>query len=420
MASNVFYAQRTKAAVDSTDHQVPMIKLAKSVVDTEKKIARSSVFGLLTRKTFFREGQGAVVIDNDFNTNQDFLIPKRTKVSSTIPYPYGNGAPLDTIFSNIDYTLLNKAIANAFVENQETFQKNTRSLVVLYKGQLIAENYAKGFDKNTPFLGWSMAKSLLSGIFGAYVQQSKFDIHQPVINSLQLPEWEKDERATITTHHLLKMISGLEWEEDYSKISDVTKMLFLERDMTLSQAKKSLEFTPETHFNYSSGTTNLIAGVLRSKFSTHQAYLDFAYTDFIDKIGMNSLLFETDMEGNYVGSSYAWATARDWAKFGLLYLNKGNWNGTQIFSKDWVAYTATPTKVSDNEYGAQFWTNTEGFFSNAPRDMYYADGYHGQRIFIIPSKELVIVRTGLTHKGRTDSYEYLNELLRDILNCIQP
>jgi CubicO group peptidase (beta-lactamase class C family) len=112
---------------------------------------------------------------------------------------------------------------------------------------------------------------------------------------------------------------------------------------------------------------------------------------------MHSLIFETDLAGNYVASSYAWANTRDWAKFGLLYLNKGNWNGEQIFSEDWVKYTTTPTNSSQGVYGAQFWLNVGGHMPNVPKDTFFADGFQGQRVFIIPSKDLVIVRMGITY-----------------------
>lgn len=419
MSSNVFIAQRTATSVDTTDNSVPLIKFAKTTVDPSSKLTTSSVFGMLKRTVLYRDGQGSVVIDDDFDIHQKFLNPKRTVNTNTLPFPYGTGEPLDTTFSYINYKKLQTAVDSAFIENHQPFLKKTRSVVVVHKDQIIAEKYADGFDKNTKFLGWSMAKSLLATTIGVLEKQKEFDIHKPVLESLELPDWEKDKRATITTHHLLKMVSGLAWEEDYTKISDVTKMLFLERDMTKSQSNKELEFEPGTHFNYSSGTTNLIAGILRSQFKTTQEYLDFPYTELIDKIGMNSMLFETDMEGNYVGSSYAWATARDWAKLGLLYLHKGNWNGTQILNESWVEYTAKATKESKNEYGAQFWTNTDGYIPDAPRDMFYADGYHGQRIFIIPSKDLVIVRTGLTHKNRTNSYDIMNKLIKDVLASIE-
>jgi len=141
----------------------------------------------------------------------------------------------------------------------------------------------------------------------------------------------------------------------------------------------------------------LLAGIIRSKFKTHQEYLDFWYTDLFDKIGMHSMIFETDLAGNYVASSYGWANTRDWAKFGLLYLNKGNWNGEQIMSESWVNYTAEPTNSSEGVYGAQFWLNAGGHMPDVPKDMYFADGYQGQRVIIIPSKDLVIVRLGVTY-----------------------
>ena len=419
ISSNVFIANREVEHIQNVDNNIPSIKLAKTEVNFDTKITTSTVLGVLSRDVFFREGQGAVVIDDDFDVNQQFLKPKRTANTSSLPYPYGSGEPTDSIFANINYQQLSAAVNEAFTDTDKEFQKKTRSVLVIYKDHIIAEKYSEKFDKDTEFIGWSMAKSLLAASIGALEYNTEFDIQKPIVAYLNLKDWEKDNRSKITTDHLLKMVSGLEWNEDYTKISDVTKMLFLERDMTQSQSKKELEFEPGTHFNYSSGTTNLISGILRSQFKTHQEYLDFPYTHLIDKIGMNSLLFETDMEGNFVGSSYAWATARDWAKLGLLYLKKGNWNGTQVFSNSWADYTATATSESKNEYGAQFWTNTDGFIPNAPKDMYYADGYHGQRIFIIPSKDLVIVRTGLTHKNRTDSYDIMNSLVRDIIAAIE-
>lgn len=418
MSSNIFIAKRDFNHIHMVDNNVPSIKIAKTEVNSDTKITTSSVFGLLSRKVFFREGQGSVVIDDDFDTKQHFLKPTRTPNTSTLPYPYGTGKPVHSTFSNIDYNKLNSSINEQFKEKNTEFKNHTRSVLVIYKNHIIAEKYGDNFDKNTRFLGWSMAKSLLSGVIGALEFDKEFDIEKPVADVLNLNEWKKDNRSKITTNHLLKMTSGLEWEEDYTKISDVTKMLFLERDMTKSQSNKDLEFEPGTHFNYSSGTTNLISGVLRSQFKTQQEYLDFPYTHLIDKIGMNSLIFETDMEGNFVGSSYAWATTRDWAKFGLLYLNNGNWNGTQIFSKEWAEYTATPSEASNYSYGAQFRTTTLKGFPNSPKDMYYAYGYHGQFTIIIPSMDIIIVRMGLTHKNKNDIYSDTNKLIKDVISSI--
>ena len=186
------------------------------------------------------------------------------------------------------------------------------------------------------------------------------------------------------------------------------------RDMTRAQAEKEAIAAPTEVWNYSSGTSNLLSGILRKQFKTHQEYLNFPYAELIDKIGMHSMLIEADMAGNYVGSSYSWATTRDWAKFGLLYLHKGFWNGQQLFDPKWVDYVTLPTDHSDGTYGANFWLNAEGKYSNAPRDLYSANGFQGQRVFIIPSKDLVIVRTGLAEAPDFDFNRFLEDIIVSI------
>jgi CubicO group peptidase (beta-lactamase class C family) len=157
-----------------------------------------------------------------------------------------------------------------------------------------------------------------------------------------------------------------------------------------------------------------LSGILRQQFKTHQEYLDFWYTNLLDKIGMNSAIVETDMAGNYVGSSYGWATTRDWAKFGLLYLHKGNWNGEQLFDESWAKYVATPTNTSNGNYGAQFWLNASGRFPNVPKDMYFASGFQGQMVAIFPSHDLVIVRMGLKEDPEFD----FNGLLGGVVSSL--
>ena len=227
-------------------------------------------------------------------------------------------------------------------------------------------------------------------------------------------EWFDDDRKNITLSNLLNMNSGLEWEEDYTKICDVTRMLFIEPDMSVVQLEKELEGTPNNSWNYSSGTSNMLSGFIRNKFRSHQEYLDYWYSDLIDRIGMYSMLIETDYSGNYVGSSYAWATIRDWGKFGLLYLHNGNWNGEQLLNKSWVDFSKTPTNGSDGVYGGHFWLNAGGKYPDVPRDLFSCNGYQGQYVFIIPSKDLVVVRTGLKEYPEFDVNEFLKEIVESI------
>lgn len=402
-SSSVFLGERTLALTDSTDNNFGEVAFADDVVFTNEKYATSSVFGLLTRKAVHREGLGSVLITDDFDVTKTTLIPKRSLVSDTVAYPYGNGPQKDTIFSNVDYTSLNNAVNSIF-----TPESHTRAVVVIYKDQIIAEQYKEGFTKDSKILGWSMTKSVLSTVYGVLQHQGKINVQ----DKAPVTSWQKDDRKNITIHNLLQMNSGLEWDEDYGSISDVTKMLFLEKDMAKSQEIKPLKFETNASWNYSSGTSNLLSGILRNQFKDHQAYLDYWYTDLIDKIGMNSMIIETDMNGTYVGSSYAWGTARDWGKFGLLYLHRGNWNGEQLFAEDWVDYVTTPTPTSNGRYGAQFWLNANGRLPDVPKNMYYADGFQGQRVYVLPDQDLVIVRFGLKNYNE-------NKFLSDVLASIK-
>ena len=410
LASGHFIDNRSQDLIEKGDNDIEMITLATNKIDEKGKFAMSSVYGLKERKAIFREGLGATLINDDFDISKPYEVPKRAKLENNLPFPYGNKQSKDKAFANVDYAKLNAAVANAFDEKGQ-IKKRTRSVLVIYKDKIIAEKYDTGFNKDSKILGWSMTKSITSALFGILQKQGKIDVFKPA----PIAEWANDERAKITIANLLNMNSGLEWEEDYNKISDVTKMLFLDTDMSQAQLKKPAEFKPNSHWNYSSGTTNLLSGILRKQFKTHQEYLDFWYSALIDKIGMSSMLVETDMAGNYIGSSYGWATTRDWSKFGLLYLHKGNWNGEQILDESWIKFTATPTNTSNGNYGAHFWLNAGGKFPDVPKDLFYCSGYQGQMVAIFPSQDLVIVRMGLKEDPEFD----FNGLLSGIIGSIK-
>ena len=406
MASQVYLAKRQAASVNNTDLKAPLIEYATNTLQKDERMASANVYGLLTRKAIYREGLGAVLMNDD--EIPELPKPNRTTTFDSLPYPYGHLPKKDTLFPEIDYDKLNRAVSLAFANNE--IQK-TRTLAVLYKGHLLHENYIEGFSAETPVLGWSMTKSVLATCFGILEKQGKLETNWPA----PITEWKDDDRKNITIDHLLRMQSGLAWEEVYTKISDVTQMLFLDSDMTLAQKNKEAVALPTEIWNYSSGTSNLLSGILRQQFRTHQEYLDFPYSELLDKIGAHSFLIETDLKGNFVGSSYAWANTRDWAKLGQLYLDEGKWNGEQLFTKDWVNYITTPTKHSEGTYGAHFWLNAEGQFPDVPKDMYSMNGYEGQYVFMIPSKDLVVVRTGLAESPDFD----INGFLAAVVGAIE-
>lgn len=411
VASGVFLANRTQESVEKGDNDFLPISKAKNKVNLSERSVTSNIFGLKKRKAIYVDGLGAILVNGDFDPKKKFDIPKRNKAPKNLPFPYGVLPQIDNKFVNIDYKVLNEAVNNAFDKGDEKL-KRTRSVLVVYKDQIIAEKYADGFDKNTLMLGWSMTKSITATMYGILQKKGLMDI-----NSVTgIPEWQNDDRKNITYNDLLHMNSGLEWVEDYNDISDVTSMLFMEQDMGKVQMRKDLIGKTNATWNYSSGTTNLLSGyLLRKQFNTHQEYLDFWYAELLDKIGMHSAIIEPDLAGNYVGSSYGWATTRDWAKFGLLYLYKGNWNGDQIFDPEWAKYVSTPTNGSNGKYGAHFWLNAEGRYPDVPKDLYSCNGFQGQWVLIIPSKELVIVRTGLVEYPDFD----LNGFIKGIIESIE-
>jgi CubicO group peptidase (beta-lactamase class C family) len=404
-ASSVFVGERSLAFTDSTDNNFSPINLTTDKINRDEQWAKGSVYGLLTRKAVYRPGLGAVLVNDDFDPAAPYAVPNRYPNANLAPYPFGKGAAVDTTFSHVDYAKLQVAVDSLFAPKNKT-----RALVILHKDQLLYEKYSAPITKDSKLLGWSMTKSITSTMFGILQTQGGIDVHAPA----PIEAWKNDERKKVTIHNLLQMNSGLEWVEDYNTISDVTKMLFLEEDMTQTQITKPLVGTPNATWNYSSGTTNLLSGILRQQFASHQEYLDFWYRELIDKIGMNSMLIETDMSGNYVGSSYAWATPRDWAKLGLLYLHNGCWNNEELFTEDWVKYATTPTPTSDGWYGAQIWLNAGKRYPDVPKSMYSFNGYQGQNVFILPEQDLVIVRMGLTKNA--DINVFLSAVIASIKN----
>lgn len=407
IASHKFIAKRNQEQTEKEDNDIPSMDLATSTLNNKEKSVSSKVWQFKKRTAKYKDGLGVILIPEG-KENEQINIPKPNRIKKQInkPYPFGNLKPIDTIFTTINYNKINKALDFAFKSEHKT-----RSVLILYKGYLVTERYAENFNKNSMILGWSMTKSVTSSILGVLQKQGKVNLNQDNLFDV----WKNDERKNIRLKNLLNMNSGLEWLEDYGAICDVTKMLFIEPKMSKVQLEKQFVGKPNETWNYSSGTSNLLSEFIRNQFDTHQQYLDFWYNEFIDKIGMHSMLIETDYSGIYVGSSYGWATTRDWAKYGQFYLQNGMWNGEQIINTSWIDFTKKPTNTSKGEYGGHFWLNAGGYFPDAPKDMFSCNGYQGQRVFILPSNDLVIVRTGLASGDIFD----MNVVLKEVLESFE-
>lgn len=411
LASGIFVSGRTQESIENEDLGFSVIQYVRNTVDPEKKEV-TSCFLWGKSKAVYLEGYGCTLVegypDKEIKGRNYPVVTALPENPDTIAWPQGN-LTTDTVPPGINSSKLEKAVTRMMADSLP--YKGTFALMVVYKGYPVAEVYRSDFGPDTRFLSWSMAKSITSALTGLRVKEGKLDVQQPV----GIPEWQNDGRRAITLDHLLHMTSGLDWNEDYGNLSDVTVMLHKEGDMGTYTAQKQLEHRPGTNWKYSSGTTNLVSLILRHSFDSDDDYHRYPREALFNKTGMTSTIFEMDASGTFVGSSYLYATMRDYARFALLYLNEGKWMGEQLLPASWIQYTLSPAAGSDGNYGASFWLNRSGDQPNAPKDMYMCKGHDGQFIFIIPSRQLIVIRTGYSKKGEFNT----NLMLKEILECLE-
>lgn len=402
MCSCVFIGDREAEDVAKEEFQFSLVKYADYEVDKANKSVTAAVFGMKSKTAYFTPQNGCVILNDSERNNWKYFKKKVHPVRDL---------PLEDVKSDFaKNTKLQEAIKKHFIDSNPEEPFGTRAVVVLKDGKLIAEQYAKGFDENSKQIGWSMTKSIFNALIGIAIEQGKLE---GLSQTNLFPEW-KDERKNITLKHLLQMNSGLSWTEDYSTVSEATNMLYDKDNMVDFAVNQPMEAKIGKHWEYSSGTSNLLGGVLRDRMND-QEYLNFPYKYLFDKIGAPSFVLETDASNNFVASSYAWATARDWAKFGQLFLDDGIVGDERLLPANWVKFTKEKAKDSKGQYGAQFWLPTKEEYPNSPKDMYFADGFQGQRIFIIPSEGLVIVRLGLSRFEHPD----YDELVVGVIEALE-
>lgn len=404
MCSCVYVTGRTPESVVEKELQVfPGLSSARVKFDYADSTVTAKILWK-TSKAIFRKGLGCTLLadlrENEIRKRQTILPSTRPPNQDSLAWPMGNNTN-DSRLPTVKYEVVNQALDEAFEERDPEKPVFTHAVVVVYEGQIVGEKYATGFDRNSKLMGWSMAKSITNALIGILVRKGKLQL-----NSLApVAEWQNDERKEITLNHLLQACSGLSWSESYFvPTSDFHNMFIRSDDKAAYAATRKLKHTPGEHFQYSSGTTNILSRIIRQTVSDEQ-YYRFPYEELFYKTGMNHTLLEPDPSGTFVGSSYGFGSARDWARFGMLYLNDGIWNGERILPEGWVKYTTTPAPATQmGEYGAQWWLN-KGSKDNAnirkypelPSDAYWADGFEEQYVMVIPSKKLVLVRLGVSH-----------------------
>ena len=365
---------------------------------TGGRVEASALLGLIRAEAVQNGEQGCSASFNGHPTPQR---PKQEVQISRDPRPSDEPWPLIATASaeppEINSKAMKRVLDRAFREDDPHTPKRTRAVVVVQDGWVIAERYAEGIRADMPLIGWSMSKSITHALIGRAIQEGLLDPNLPP----NVPEWSdpQDPRQRISLNQLLRMNSGLAFEESTGALnSDLVRMLTQEADMAGFAASKPLVQQPGKRWNYSSGTTNILSRILRDAIDDDQRYWSFPSRALFAPLGMTSAVLESDSSGTLVGSSLVWASGRDWARFGQLYLDQGSWNGAQLIPLDWVEQARTASRGSKGGYGAHWWLSRRKSRRDLPKDSFSAEGYQGQLLLVAPSQRTVVVRLGQTPK----------------------
>jgi CubicO group peptidase (beta-lactamase class C family) len=414
LCSEVFVAHRRPADVVSELERddLAIVRVVRTRVDSIGRTTTARIPGLIERRAVYRPAVGCA-LDLPSDRRPPPVAPPGTMA-------HRSELEVDTTLPAAVRDALAAAIDSAFAEPDPELPRRTRAVVVLYRGRVVGERYADGFTAETPMIGWSMTKSVLSALVGVAVDRRLLTLE----SAPPLPGWKEpgDARRAISVADLLQMSSGLRFNESAaSPSSDVLTMLFRSGDMAAFAANRELDERPGHRWQYTNGTTLLLSGALREVLGD-SAYLRFPREALFDPIGMTSAVLEADASGTFVGSSYLYATARDWARFGQLYLQRGVWEGRAVLPRSWIDYTRTPAPAdSTRGYGAHFWLRTPAEYRgppvSVPADAYHAVGHEGQFVTIVPSRDVVIVRLGRTRDPRALAHD---AFVASILTALRP
>jgi CubicO group peptidase (beta-lactamase class C family) len=394
VCSNVFLAGRDPDEVLRVDVQAPgiaILRLMKVSVDRERGVVRAGFLGFIgAGLAVARPGQGCTVLpDGKLDS-----APAATGAAATVVSPAASNAPWP-----VGNTVEAKPELNRILADEVLAGPGARAIVVVDHGRIVAERYSPGFSATTPLLGWSMSKTIVAGLIGILVKDGKLALDQSGL-------WPADGsgREHIRVADLLAMSSGLRFNEEYGAVSDVTTMLYLKPDMAGFARDQPLAHPVGEFWSYSSGTAVILSRILQDAAGADAA--NFVKSRLFKPLGMTSATMESDERGTLVGSSYTYATARDWARYAQFLLQDGVWQGQELLPNGYVQMMATPVAASSGQYGhGQVWlwgsdAATPGVNPDAaygiPTDTFWMSGHDGQNIAVMRSRQLIVVRLGLT------------------------
>jgi CubicO group peptidase (beta-lactamase class C family) len=409
-----------------------ILPLARVQIDKERKAVAVGVGANDTyppMRAAYREGVGCVAMApdqtfDDIATLPELRLPPKPGDAAAIAWPDGDRVQQKPLPPHVDRARLDSAGNWAFDRAAHGGHDGhvTLSLLVVHRGDIVLERYAPGVDMHTRTRTWSTAKSITSTIIGLAVDKGLLSLDKPL--PFQWPPNEKtsatDPRRQITLRHVLHMSSGLyPIDNDYEASFGSQLSYWAGWDSAFHARNRGLIREPGTVMDYENYDSLLAVLALRTALGDDRAYLEFPRQNLFDRIGMRSTVAGVDRFGNFLLSSQIYTNARDLARVGLLYLNRGKWNGEQILSEKWVQFARTPapaSKSSGNGYGGHFWLVPDSR-ADLPQDAYATSGARGQYTIIVPSYDLVIVRRGLDERnGRRPGFSQW-DLLREVLKA---
>ena len=394
------------------------------LIDWDKKtVTLGSTNSTPVMRSAYREGIGCIVLapEQSFETIDELPIqtlPPLTGNPDSTPWPEGDLVKKKKLPKYIDKDTL--SAASTWIFERESPEQVTISLIVVHKGQIILERYADGFDIHTKTRTWSVAKSIAATLIGMLIDQGKMDLDSP-LGIEWLPEaksYENDPRSEITLRNVLNMSSGL-YTVDNNEMEYATGsgLSYWAGASSVNGARtRGLIRKPGTYWDYENYDTILGVLAMKNSLGEYSTYLEFPRKALFDKIGMRNTFASTDRFGDFILSSQVYTSARDLARFGMLYEQNGVWNGERLLSENWIDFVKTPAPATGQSrylYGGHWWL-VEDNRNDIPKDVYAAIGNRGQYVIVVPSHDLVIVRRGLDY-GKQGFNEW--DLTREVLKA---
>jgi CubicO group peptidase (beta-lactamase class C family) len=407
LCSGVFVSGREPASVIAEDilaDNTALLRLVQVEADRARQRTSATFLGFARREAQFRPALGCTLAIGTPVLQASDTQARVTERAEPSPLP------LSAPEGDVDRAALQAALDWAFDEPQPQRLRRTRAVVVVHRGKIVAERYAPGFSADTPLPGWSMTKTVAALAAGMLVGEGRISLESHDL----IPEWRRprDRRSDLTVDQLLRMTDGLAFDESDDPLSDVTLMLLATGDAAGFAVSKPLRSPPGSSWRYASGTTNVLARALREVVGARDLS-GFLRRSLLDRIGLQRAVLEPDAAGTPVLSSFMHATAREWAAVGQLLLQDGVWRGERLVPEGWVRYMRTPTPQCERrDFGAHLWlkvpqpfAGTPATAAHLPSDAFHLAGHEGQFVSMIESRDLVVVRMGLSRLRHTWDHE---------------